>query len=66
MARKIEVPSIPSGAHIGVARLRRWIADAEADKPGAVVRLGLALPVKGSAQTIIAVAKRVLANVANW
>lgn len=65
MARRIEIPKIPSGAHIGVARLRTMIALAETD-PDQVQPLARALGIHGTARSIINRAKLSLANVGNW
>lgn len=65
MARRIEIPKLPSGKHIGVARLGLLIARAETD-PDAVPNLARALGISGTPKSIIGVAKRVLANVGNW
>lgn len=72
MARKIQQPTVLTGAHIGVARLRILISACELEGKGLKRRGSSALSIlkrelgcKGSREGVLRYAREVLDNVAN-
>ena len=55
-----------SGKQIGVARLRILIAACEAGSVSELATLKRVLGIKGNQETVLAEARAMLANVANW
>lgn len=71
MARRIELPKIPSGANIGVSALSTLIRDAKGDdlraQTLALKSLKTGLKIRSNIpEEIVWLAERSLANVANW